>query len=294
MGFQSTCPTCGASIEFSIATSVVTVCENCGTVAGRADGKLEDYGKVADLVDTDSPLQIDVQGESRGIPFVITGRTQLKHSAGGVWDEWYIAFRDGKKWGWLAEARGRYYLTFAKKLPAAHKIPPLSQLKIEDQVMVPAMGLLKVAEIGQAQVLGGEGEMPAAFRPGDTYLYADLEGPGGKFATISESDGIPSLYVGGEFPLERLGITSAVADREKVERTAAAAQVSCPQCGGPLELTAPDETERVGCPYCASLLDVNEGNLRYLKTLKNPIQPVIPLGSKGHLDGREFYVIGVM
>jgi len=28
---------------------------------------------------------------------------------GGVWDEWYLALDDGR-WGWLAEAQGRFYL----------------------------------------------------------------------------------------------------------------------------------------------------------------------------------------
>ncbi|MGB8510848.1 MAG: DUF4178 domain-containing protein, partial [Pyrinomonadaceae bacterium] len=60
-------------------------------------------------------------------------------------------------------------------------------------------------------------------------------------------------------------------------------------------LRAPDSAERVTCPNCASLLDVNQGQLRYLKTLemKGP-QPSIPLGASAEFDGQAFNVIGFM
>ena len=74
------------------------------------------------------------------MPYEITGRVQIQHEAGGIWDEWYVAFRDGKRWGWLAEAQGRYYLTFPKKLSADHPIPEIADLQVEDKVMVPGAG----------------------------------------------------------------------------------------------------------------------------------------------------------
>ena len=294
MAFQADCPTCGAPIEFSIATSVVTICESCGTASGRKGDALENYGKVAELVDTASPLQIDVVGETGGIPFKITGRTQLRHSAGGVWDEWYVTFRDGKQWGWLAEARGRYYLTFPKKLPEGHHIPEISELNVEDEVMIPKKGVMKVVEIGQATAISAEGEIPYEFHPGETYWYADLEGAAGKFATLDGSTSPPTVYVGGEFSLEKLGITADVADRELDEKRAEAAHLACPHCGGTIDLVAPDEAQRVGCPYCNSLLDVNEGNLKFLHTLSIKRKPTIPLGTRGTLEGTEYTVIGFM
>src|SRR5262249_54491581 len=51
--------------------------------------------------------------------------------------------------------------------------------------------------------------------------------------------------------------------------------------------------ERVGCPYCGSLLDLEAGNLRLLKSLKpGKYEPLIPLGTKGTLDGTTYEVIG--
>ena len=116
---------------------------SCSSAVGRADGKLENLGKVADLVQTDTPLKVGLRGKFKGVPFEITGRSQIKHSAGGVWDEWYVAFRGGQRWGWLAEAQGRMYLTFEHPLPKGHEIPPLADLDIEDKISIPKTGVLK-------------------------------------------------------------------------------------------------------------------------------------------------------
>lgn len=295
MSFEGTCPSCGAPVTFDVANSVVTVCESCSSVVGRGDGKLENYGKVADLVQTDSPLRVGLVGEVRGVPYEITGRTQLEHAAGGVWDEWYVAFRDGKRWGWLAEAQGKYYLTFPKKLPASHAIPPLADLSLEEGVMVPGLGLMKVVEKGEATAVAAEGEIPFRFVPGERYEYADLAGPAGKFATIDNGGDTLQVYAGGEFPLERLGISPHEASREEEAREVAAESVSCPQCGGALELVAPREADRVACPYCDSLLDYDQGNLKFLRALhQKKVEPAIPLGSKGTLRGREYQVIGFL
>ena len=61
--------------------------------------------------------------------------------------------------------------------------------------------------------------------------------------------------------------------------------MSCPNCGGPLSLVAPDKAERVTCPNCKSLLDVNQGNLSYLHALSPPPAApdfVLPVGAGRH------------
>jgi hypothetical protein len=251
---------------------------------GRADGKLQNLGKVADLAQTDSPLKCGLRGKFKGVPFEITGRSQLKHTAGGVWDEWYVAFRGGQRWGWLAEAQGRLYLTFEQPLPDDHEIPPLSDLDVEDTVSIPKMGLMKVVEIGEGTVVSGEGEIPWALKPGEVVSFADLSGGGRKFGTLDESDGKLTFYAGGEVTLQDLGLESA-ASRDREERRVAAVQVNCPNCGGPLDLKAPDQSLRVACPFCNALLSCDHGNLEFLQALKKKkIEPLLPLGSKGVFD----------
>ena len=105
------CPACGAPVEFKSGQSIVVICSYCRSAIARTDRELKDLGKVAELVETGSPLDIGLRGKWRDIPFELTGRAQLGHELGGQWDEWYATFSNG--WlGWLAEAQGRFYLTF--------------------------------------------------------------------------------------------------------------------------------------------------------------------------------------
>ena len=49
------------------------------------------------------------------------------------------------------------------------------------------------------------------------------------------------------------------------------------------------------CPNCNSLLDVNQGQLSFLKALEKPtFQPAIPLGSTGDVPEGKMTVIGAM
>ena len=52
------CPACGAIVAFHVSSSLVTICEYCHSAVARGDKQLEDLGKVADLVDTESPLRL--------------------------------------------------------------------------------------------------------------------------------------------------------------------------------------------------------------------------------------------
>ena len=113
MSTLASCPSCGAALSFRPGT-MVAVCSYCKALAARKDRDPELIGKVADLVDTGSPLGLGASGTYTGRSFTLAGRVQLKHPLGGVWDEWYMALDDGR-WGWLAEAQGRFYLTFTQR-----------------------------------------------------------------------------------------------------------------------------------------------------------------------------------
>ncbi|WP_197443082.1 DUF4178 domain-containing protein [Lignipirellula cremea] len=282
-------------MEFQAATSLCVVCEACDSVVGRAGDAIENYGKVAELVQTESPFQVGMRGQFKGTNFEITGRTQWRHAAGGVWDEWYAAFYDGARWGWIADAQGRQYLTFPKKVPEDHQLPPLEQTVVEQIIKLPTLGAMKIVECGEATAIAAEGEFPIAFHPGAKMRYADLQGPAGKFATMSQDPGSElELYVGKQVSLADLGVETALSREEELP-TASAVSVSCPQCGGALELHAPAQTERVTCPNCMSLLDADQGNLAFLYKLGEvKVKPILPIGSKGELRGRQYTVIGFL
>jgi uncharacterized protein DUF4178 len=291
---EGNCPACGASVSFKSGSSIVVVCEYCRSIVARTDRALEDLGKVAELLETNSPLDIGLRGTYRGVPFELTGRAQLGHEAGGVWDEWYATFQNG--WlGWLAEAQGRFYMTFKQPIQDPRIVPPFGRLLLGQPILgLPITTPLAIAETGRARALGAKGEIPYRLTPGETNFYADLSGAGGAFGTLDYGESPPIFFLGQEVTLAELGITATGKEREREARRVAAAHLNCPQCGGGLALRAPDITERVTCPNCNSLLDVNQGQLKYLTSLK-PAQfaPVIPIGASGVFEGGlQLVVIG--
>ena len=278
---------------FDVGSSMVAVCPYCRSVVARGDRSVEDLGKVAELVETGAVLRVGLEGKFDGRKFRLTGRVQLGHEAGGVWDEWYASFGN-EKWGWLSEAQGRYYMLFAQKEPA--DLPDFQSLAPGEAVqLIEESTRFVVAETGTATAKGAEGEIPYRLVPGSTYLFADLSGPSGEFATLDYSEVPPALFLGREITLDDLGIPENIR-REIFElREVKAKKINCPNCAGPLDLRAPDKTERVGCPYCGSLLDATQGNLTLLAALEKPaFELLIPLGSKGTFGEDKRTVIGAI
>jgi hypothetical protein len=265
---------------------MVAVCTYCKALAARRDRDPELLGKVADLVDTGSPLGLGASGRYTGRAFTLAGRVQLKHPLGGVWDEWYLALDDGR-WAWLAEAQGRFYLTFTQAphgtLPTADSLHPGGQADLGPD------GLWVVSELSEATFHSAEGEIPWAVEPGATYRFADLSGRNGAFATLDYSEEPPLFFLGREIALADLGIQGGTRKPTKLGTQS----LGCPKCGGALALRAPDQTLRVGCPSCGSLLSAENGKLAFLKSLKQPHPDVaIPLGTEGTLLGERVTCIG--
>ncbi len=289
---NANCPSCGGQVSFRIGTSFVTICEFCSSAVARSDRGLEDRGKVIDLIESQSPLDLYLAGKYGDARFEIVGRTQVKHAMGGVWDEWYCAFDSGH-WGWLAEAQGRFYMSFRSTLESG---PAYESLAPGQPVEGVGAGNLVVTELGQAQIMGAKGEIPYPLDPGKTYYYADLSGPEGVFATLDYSDGSPELYLGKEVTLAELGIAVSAPAREDGGQEIKAHALECPNCRGSLELAAPEQAERVGCPYCGALSDVSGGKLSILQILDKTRfpDPPIALGSKAQFEEHEFVVAGFM
>ncbi|HRI02554.1 MAG TPA: DUF4178 domain-containing protein [Pyrinomonadaceae bacterium] len=294
---QANCPSCGAQIEFKAGSTIVLVCPYCRSAVARTDRGLEDLGKVAEIAESESPLKLGLKGTFKDTKFELTGRAQLKHELGGSWDEWYATFSNG--WvGWLAEAQGRFYLTFYQPLPQGSAIPSFAGLQLGQTIPeIPSPSPLMVQEKGKGTSVAADGEIPYRLTPGEQFEYADLAGKNNAFATIDYSMDPPWVFVGTQVTLEEIGLGDAKPVQREAKRVSAAG-MGCPNCGGPLELLAPDKTERVVCPNCDSLLDVNQGNLSYLKTLNPPTsQPdfVAPIGAEGTFPGDvKFKIIGAV
>jgi DNA-directed RNA polymerase subunit RPC12/RpoP len=285
------CPSCGAHVEFKAGSSVAVVCGHCKFVVVRSDRDLRAVGRVAALADTDSPLYLGLRGTFRGIPYELVGRQQLDHGQ-GPWDEWYCAFADGR-WGWLAEAQGRYYFTFAVAPPAI----PWNYAVLGGPVEVAGYRYV-VAEKGTGTFVAFEGELPVVSAPGETFGYVDLSGEGGTFGTLDYGQGSgaapEAAYVGFVVPFPELGLpidpnakrlAALQSGGASGGATAEGTALSCPNCGGNLEIRAPGTTKRIACPYCSSLLDASRGPLKWLEVLEQQQTiPKIPIGARGRLD----------
>ncbi len=285
---EGKCPACGAPVVFSAGAAAVRVCEHCQTVVARKDATLEAHGKVARIVDTDSPLALNLDGKYRGVGFRLVGHLQRDHGA-GPWDEWFVQLDDGRS-AWLSESEGALNWMF----PAGTGGQALAAMGPGVRVQVAGKPFV-VEEVGSARVVSAAGELPTDVDPAASATYADATGEGGVFATLDFGDGIdtPELYVGHVVTLAELGI-SPDALRPRV-RAVSLAQARCSQCNGPLALAAPDRSRRVACPYCAALHEVSGGTLAFLQLLDKPaLEPAIALGSKGRLSGTEWVCIAFL
>lgn len=291
------CPSCAGPIEFKAGSTIVLVCPYCRSAVARTDRGLSDLGKVAEIAESQSPLKLGLKGIFNGNRFELTGRAQIRHELGGFWDEWYATFSNG--WvGWLAEAQGRFYLTFFQPLPAGTLLPSFEQLQVGQPVPeIPGPTPLQVTEKGTATSIAADGEIPYQLVPDEQSRYADLTGRDNAFGTIDYSMNPPWVFVGQQVSLADIGLADARPIQREARRTTTAS-MGCPNCGGPLALVAPDKAERVTCPNCNSLLDVNQGNLTYLHAL-TPSQAdqnfVLPVGAEGTFPGDvKFKIIGAV
>jgi hypothetical protein len=284
------CPQCGAEVEFRYDDSFVRVCGHCRSAVARTDRGVETLGAFADLVPMASALRLFAEGRYGSAGFLLIDMAQLRHAAGGVWQEWYAKL-DGGQWAWISEAQGRLYLTMERPDVAA---PPAGQLAPGAQVEL-AGAMYTVAERGTATYTAAQGEIPYRLVPGSSYGFVDLSDGRGGFATIDYGDGSApaTVYLGAQVTPAGLGIHGGEAAPELI-KPATGARLACPNCGGGLELRAPDASLRVACPYCATLVSVEGGTLAIIAAQAKKPTPAIPLGTVAKLAEGELTVIGFL
>ena len=122
MAFSANCPACGAPVVFRSSVSFHVVCEFCRSTLVRHGGNLENLGKMADLLEDASPIQLATEGSYRGVHFAVVGRIQLRYTA-GIWNEWYLLLKNDKKKGqiWLKKVeidekagKNNYFASFSE------------------------------------------------------------------------------------------------------------------------------------------------------------------------------------
>ncbi|HOM20562.1 MAG TPA: DUF4178 domain-containing protein, partial [Ottowia sp.] len=80
--YRAPCPSCGAPVEFASAQTPYAVCGYCRSTVAREGEVLRRIGRMAELFDDHSPLQLGAGGRialDGGEPaFTLIGRLQYK------------------------------------------------------------------------------------------------------------------------------------------------------------------------------------------------------------------------
>ncbi len=281
------CPNCGAPIEFRWSGAVQTVCSHCQSVVVRHDVNLEALGKVSELPQDSSPIQIGTEGRWGDRPFTVIGRIVYEHDDGG-WNEWHLIFGNGES-GWLSDAQAEYAIS---ELAAPAALPAIQSVSVGDHHSFHGRPFT-VASLTNARYRGVEGELPFVYWDKDTVPFVDLRSYDESFATIDYSEPHPLLFIGRFVEYDALALRN-VRTFDKGTAVDGTRGFNCKNCGAAVELRALHHTLSVACSSCGAILDPNDPTLAVLqKNAKlNRIVPTIPLGSRGVLGGRRAEVIG--
>jgi hypothetical protein len=184
------CPSCGAPVAFRSATSIYVVCEFCRSTLLRSGEDLQNLGRMAELLEDRSPIQIGSTGTFRKHPFTVIGRIQLQYEA-GIWNEWHLLFDDGRT-AWLAEAAGEWLVS--AQVAVSDPLPAFAALVPEMPVILDGR-TFTVSNLVTARCISGQGELPFKVAAGYDVHTADLRG-NDRFLTIDYSETPPLVFVG--------------------------------------------------------------------------------------------------
>ncbi|MDK9704235.1 MAG: DUF4178 domain-containing protein [Sulfuritalea sp.] len=290
MPFSANCPACGAAVVFKSSASFHGVCEFCRSTLVRHGGDLENLGRMADLIEDASPIRLGTEGRYKGVHFAVIGRIQLRYEA-GVWNEWHVLF-DDQRGGWLSDANGEYLISFLT--PPRAPLPEFAALMPNDEVTAAGRDFI-VTDIEDAMCIAGEGELPFAFGAGYPAQLADLRATdeSGAVASIDYSETPPLFFVGEALPFDAFRFANLRGEQAAAKPAGIVKALQCPACGGAIAIHD-KAVQSVACPSCLSVLDATNDSLRILQKAEaaRRIEPLIPLGSSGRFEGRDWTVIG--
>lgn len=176
----------------------------------RTGDSLQAIGKIAEVPDDVSPLQLGVRGRDGAHSFELIGRVRWRY-ADGAWNEWLALFDDGST-GWVGESMGRYMML--RQLPE-EQIPPGVMRYVQSGQSIKIGGEIKmagvdyiVADAKHVTCVASEGELPFNAPLGLAAYSIDLMAPGGECASIQkDQDGEVEAYTGNYRTLAELQAT---------------------------------------------------------------------------------------
>ena len=288
------CPGCGAPVQFRSTASVMAVCEFCKTTLLKEADAVKNLGKMSELLEDYSPIQLGTSGSFGGNGFTVIGRIQLRY-ADGMWNEWFVMFADGKA-AWLGDASGQYMLT--SQVPGGSHFPTFEMLVPGRSYTVGGQPYT-AADVRTAQCIAGQGELPFKVGQGWQSRTVDLR-HGRSFLTLDYSDSDqPIFYTGQAVTLEQLQC-QLLRDQDQVQSASAQYRgkivaLSCPSCGSNASFV-PGLTNTVICPGCHAQLDVSGDTAQVLALARSVAQvsTTLELGAEATINGKPYELIGIM
>lgn len=283
--YRAACPGCGAPVEFRSAQSAYAVCSFCRSTIVRDGETLSRIGKMAEVFEDYSPLQLGASGRWQGKAFTLVGRLQYKGET-GTWTEWHAVFDDGSS-SVLGEDNGSYVYSVPAQL--GREAPPPADLRVGARTSV-AGKPFDVASNVQVALISAQGELPKLPPLGQTFAMVELRSSEGEVVSIDYGSAPPVVSRGFAVQLDGLQMTSL---REEDTKQESGRQFSCPNCGAPVQVTL-ESTKSITCRSCHSIIDLSQGIGGQLAhaVQDEPVQPLIPLGSSGQLEGVQWQVVG--
>jgi Domain of unknown function (DUF4178) len=283
--YESACPGCGAAVSFRSAASTHAVCGYCQTTVVRKGDVLESLGKVAQIFDNYSPLQLYAQGEQGGKAFTLIGRLQYDSPA-GRWTEWLALFDDGRSVV-LSEDNGSF--VWLAPMMDVNNVPDASRALLGSRHVLLGY-VFSVTAAQRAQCIAAQGEFSQAPVLNQYAQHAELRSADGKLLTIDYASTPPSVYLGKAVELDTLKLTGL---KDSSSATLQGRQFNCPNCASPVSVQL-ELSKSVTCPACNSAIDLSQGvggELRHALQ-HEPIRPQIALGTVGTLAGKQWQVVG--
>jgi hypothetical protein len=265
------------------------------------DGEtLKRIGKMAELFDDHSPLQLQNSGSWNGQAFTLVGRLQYKYGE-GTWTEWHAVLADGSS-AYLSEDNGAYVFTTAQAVQQA--VPEAERFRVGATTAINGKSYT-VASNQAVQLIAAQGELPRLPELGASHAMVELRSQhgaallGGATAQVRAAEEVLSIDYSTQPPSASKGVAVLLEDLKLTGLSDASTkdekgrQFACPNCGASLAVQLAT-SKSMTCGSCNSIIDLSQGIGGELKhaTQDEPVQPLIPLGSTGLLQGVQWQVVG--
>jgi hypothetical protein len=251
----------------------------------RSGDTLARTGKMSELFDDFSPLQLMASGKWEGKPFTLIGRLQYKY-AQGTWSEWIASFDDGSTAS-LSEDNGAF--VFSNAFTSKSTVPTAAQFEVGHTTAINGK-TFSIAANQSVFLIAAQGELPKLPPLNAAFNMVELRGEQGDVISIDYSANPPALSAGRAVLLEDLQLKGLKDEQSKAE---SGQQFSCPNCAASLQVSLAS-TKSLTCKSCNSIIDVSQGVAGQLSHAlqTEPVAPLIALGSTGQLQGVMWQLVG--